>query len=206
MPQHRTIPRVCDQCQAAYLAFSHNPDSRFCSRACFRIGCRRPPPIALIDNGTAARIPLRGRNGSTRAHTVVDAVDISAVSQWSWSLGTTGYAIRSLRSGGHVRLHREILGLSVGDGIEVDHINRDRLDNRRANLRIGGHPENAQNVPSRAGSSVYRGVAWDTSRKKWQAYVRVNGKSIGLGRFQHEEEAAAAALAGRRQYLPYATD
>ena len=85
------------------------------------------------------RIPLiDGRDGSVVGHTLIDDAD-ARLADFTWRLGRTGYAVR-WRDGGTIYLHREVLGLERGDGLEADHVNRDRLDNRRANLRaaLGG--------------------------------------------------------------------
>src|SRR5690348_7035928 len=95
-----------------------------------------------------ARIPLRARDGSIRAHVIVDASDAAWVNQWRWSL-SGGYAYRTATINGRketVWLHRALLGCIQRDGIEVDHIDRDRLNCRRHNLRRLNHSGNAQNV------------------------------------------------------------
>jgi hypothetical protein len=93
---------------------------------------------------------------------LVSAVDWSRLSAWSWHKQTNGYVIRKERIGTRSRsaersgvkqkwrtvlLHREIMGAQRGE--EVDHINRDRLDNRRSNLRLVTHKENCQNRDNR---------------------------------------------------------
>ena len=72
-------------------------------------------------------------------------------------------------------LHRVILNAPKGK--YVDHINGNRLDNRRSNLRIVSAIGNGQNRPSAARSnSGYRGVCWIERRKQWEAYAFVNYK------------------------------
>lgn len=154
----------------------------------------------------AVRIPLRARDGSIRAYALVDAADAEFVNQWRWSL-SKGYAARGERVGNkvrHFRMHRELLGLRRGDAMDGDHINRDRLDNRRSNLRSLPKGANAQNQSSNAGSSSrHRGVSWDTGTGKWRAYVGSNGKTTFLGLFTEEREAAVVARAARLAMLPY---
>lgn len=156
----------------------------------------------------AVLIPLRARNGSIRAYAIVDAADADWVNRYRWAL-SGGYAFRTTQVDGRKRtlwLHREILGLTSGDGLSGDHKNRDRLDNRRSNLRPIPRPSNSQNKGVRPGSSSrYRGVSWDASRRKWVAQVN-NGRHVYLGRFDDEIEAARAARQGRARLLPYAVD
>jgi hypothetical protein len=158
----------------------------------------------------AVRIPLRARNGAVHAYAIVDADAATWANQWRWQLATNGYAKRHLPRGTGPRsiisLHRAIMGLSPGDGLEVDHINRDRLDNRRTNLRVTTRAKNAQNRPSQAGSSRFRGVTWNKACRKWQASLSVNRKAVYLGLFEDEGAAGAAAQAARARLMPWATD
>lgn len=104
-------------------------------------------------------------------------------------------------------MHREIMGLVKGDGQEVDHINRDRHDNRRENLRIGTRALNGQNLSVKPGcASRHRGVSWDKRRNRWSARVKVQGVLHWLGYFDREEDAAAAASAFRAKYMPFSED
>jgi hypothetical protein len=92
-------------------------------------------------------------------------------------------------------MHREILGFGSikQDPRLVDHRNRNGLDNRRENLRPS---TNSQNLGNRIGSpnssSKYKGVHWDSTRGKWRTQAQHDGKTYRLGRFDSEEEAAAA--------------
>jgi hypothetical protein len=85
---------------------------------------------------------------------------------------------------------------------QIDHINLIQSDNRLANLREATHAENARNCEplSIANKSGYRGVYWNTQKKKWEARIRVGGPSIYLGRYNTKEEAAAAYRAAAIQY------
>ena len=155
----------------------------------------------------AMLIPLRARDGSVRAYALIDVADAEWVNQWRWSLGADGYAYRSRREGRAkhtIRLHRAILGLTRGDGQEGDHIDRDRLNCRRTNLRKLPGKGNRQNVSSTIGSSSkYRGVYFDKDSRKWRAYVQVEGRQRYFGRFNDEEAAAEAARLARIRLLPY---
>ena len=77
----------------------------------------------------------------------------------------------------------------------VDHINHDKLDNRRENLRLCTHAENMQNVPNYSrGKSKYKGVSFDDRKrvKKWRALIVFEKKQIYLGMHLTEEDAAIA--------------
>lgn len=83
-------------------------------------------------------------------------------------------------------MHREII--CAPDGIQVDHSNLDRLDNRRENLRLTLHRGNSANRPKRSGkySSTFKGVHLDKRRGKWIVSV---GKKF-CGYFNSEIDAA----------------
>jgi hypothetical protein len=164
----------------------------------------------MTEDGLSVRIPLHDRSGAVKAYTLVDHDDLAMVGQWRWCLNDSGYAVRGERVDRRVisvRLHRVILGLASGHYPEVDHINRDKLDNRRANLRTVTPSENKQNVPSNnATSSQYRGVHWNKKSRRWIAQVQISGKSTHVGSFMIEKDAADAARAFRTRLQPFAVD
>lgn len=148
-------------------------------------------------------IALRRQNGSIRAQVRVSAQDIPRVSRHRWRLSGGGYAIRGKKT--TTLMHREILGLEPGDPRYVDHINRDRLDNRRENLRIVTPLQQRQNLSSHEGAkSRFRGVDWRKERGRWRAKATLNGKTHYLGTFEEEVEAARAADAWRLENMPFA--
>lgn len=90
-------------------------------------------------------------------------------------------------------IHREIMGVKSGDRLQVDHINGNPLDNRRANLRICTRSQNGMNRGKQANNtSGFKGVIWRPKERKWAARIGVDGKKIDLGYFQTKAEAAAA--------------
>lgn len=157
-------------------------------------------------------IPLRARDGSVKARAIVDDTDADWLNQWRWTLLPSGYAYRHMSRGPglghlHIYMHRSLLGLEQGDGRIGDHINGNKLDNRRRNLRVVTRHGNAQNVLSTKGStSRHRGVSWNTDRQKWVAQAWINGRQTPLGRYDSEEEAAAVASAARAAHMPYSRD
>lgn len=93
-------------------------------------------------------------------------------------------------SPGCTYMHRFIMGAEPGQ--EIDHIDGDGLNNRRANLRFVTSAQNKWNRPSYNGTSKYKGVSWFKTRNKWVVWIHANGKSKNLGYFLDEEEAARA--------------
>lgn len=168
---------------------------------------KRPAPYSEILGDGTARLQVGGyrRDSIFKGWAIIDEDDLEdfALYRWSWS-GHYAYRVLSKK---RIYLHREIMGLSVGDGAVVDHINRNTLDNRRINLRLGTTKLNIQNRGSYTDStSQYRGVCWDKSREKWTATCRVNNVQHNLGRFDDEIEAARVALGFRLEHLPFAID
>lgn len=79
------------------------------------------------------------------------------------------------------------------EGMTIDHINGNGLDNRRQNLRLVTPQQNTWNRrPWARGTSKFKGVSWDKETKHWRADIKAGGKNKYLGRFSSEEEAAHA--------------
>lgn len=130
---------------------------------------------------------------------LVDAADFVALARWRWLvMGTPRgprYAYRMVEADGQrftVRMHREILGLP--DGVIVDHINRNGLDNRRVNLRPANAFQNAVNSPllRRNNHSGFRGVRWNKNAHKWHAQIGHLRRNYHIGYFDSARDAAAA--------------
>lgn len=127
-----------------------------------------------------AYIQLSGKNGLGK-RTLVDDSTLKQYGHLTWYLSDTGYAVRRNKSeGGTVRLHR--LVVNAPEGMVVDHLNGDKLDNRASNLRVCTQAENTRN---RKGTV---GVCFDKSRQKWLASYR--GKFYG--RYSTRQEAERA--------------
>jgi len=128
--------------------------------------------------------------------TLIDDCDYEQVSKFKWRVLHRKYSKNYyvVRNHGGIILHREILGLTKGDGKEVDHINHNGLDNRRINLRVCTHKENEHNqyTQNRLKSSKFKGVDWHKNTQKFRARIKFNSKKIHLGFFFSEIEAAKA--------------
>lgn len=93
-----------------------------------------------------------------------------------------------------VFLHQFIMN---AEGKDVDHINNNTLDNRKANLRISEHKNNTTNRHGRNSNnkSGYRNVCWSKSEKKWLVQLQIDGKGVCLGKFQYDELEQAGKFA-----------
>lgn len=88
-------------------------------------------------------------------------------------------------------MHREIL--QPGPGFEVDHVNGDGLDNRRANLRECVRTQNnANHGLGRLNASGFKGVSWDAANRRWRTSISAAGVTRNLGRYDRPEDAARA--------------
>jgi hypothetical protein len=139
-------------------------------------------------------VPVTNGKGNT-VHAKVSPEDADSLSRYRWHT-VQGYVARNGGEGEAlgVYIHRQILGRTHGDGTIVDHINRDKLDNRRTNLRLVTPTESARNTPSRKGTSIYRGVCWVPRLRKWKAQAGFHGVNY-LGMHAEEDDAARAVNA-----------
>jgi hypothetical protein len=89
---------------------------------------------------------------------------------------------------------------------EIDHINRNKSDNRIVNLRCAGRSGNQQNKGVQQNNkSGYPGVYWHKRDLKWVAAIRCNGKRISLGSYSTPEAAHITYLAAKRNLHPGCT-
>ena len=130
---------------------------------------------------------------------LVDDADydrLMAMGKWHYT--AQGYAARSYgykresdgrRSNKTILMHRMVFNTS--EGMDTDHIDNDKLNNQRNNLRVCTRSENKQNCGKRCNNtSGYKGVSWSKSKKRWQVFIWIKYKQINLGIFTDKIEAA----------------
>jgi hypothetical protein len=149
-----------------------------------------------IENGVAL-IPMGGKKGKG-LFAKIDVGDLALIGDHNkrWYLNGNGYVQASSKLLGKlVKIHRVIKHYPEKP-LEVDHINQDKLDNRRVNLRIVTRSANHRNRRSYKKGGVgskYKGVSWHKRDQKWRAQIVLpNGKNKFLGYFTNEQEAARA--------------
>ncbi len=112
---------------------------------------------------------------------LVDSCDFEYLNQWKWHYNR--YAYHSFNKNGkwsEVGMHRMIINPS--DKECVDHINHDKLDNRRSNLRIATNSQNQHNsMLSKINKTGFKGIIWHKRDKRWQVQIRLDGKRTYLG-------------------------
>jgi hypothetical protein len=137
---------------------------------------------------------------STGADILVDDTDYEFLNQWKWKTVGAGYAGRHTR-GGMVYMHR-LLALGKGNikGGDVDHINGNKLDNRKDNLRVVTKSENQRGFrKSGKGGTGYRGVHLFRNGK-YVARLKCGDKYLNLGYFATIEDAIEARRQAEIKY------
>lgn len=126
---------------------------------------------------------------------LVSDEDFDSLSKVAWYI-RDGYAIRTIYADGKKRceyMHRVVLGLKHGEKVHVDHINMNKADNQRENLRKCSNAENQRNRGIyRTSSTGRKGVMLDKQSGKYRARIRLNGVPNELGCFATADEAAHA--------------
>jgi hypothetical protein len=129
-----------------------------------------------------------------RGFALVDADRFDELNAHVWSRsGRDGmHAARGNPRGGTISLHHAVLG--VPSHIHIDHKNGNGLDCREKNLRLADNSLNHANIGKMRGAytSRHKGVHWRKDRRRWSAEINVNYRSIKLGCYETEHEAAAA--------------
>lgn len=147
-----------------------------------------PSPINLTCELSLTNSPLK---------VIVDAKYYSVlISVSNCYLLESGYVQSTFgfMNGKSIRLHKFIMILEgkLVEGLNIDHIDRNKLNNCSFNLRMVTTKENSHNRGKRQGcSSEYVGVSWSYRDRKWEAYIKHNGKKSYLGSYTSENEALA---------------
>lgn len=128
---------------------------------------------------------------------LVDEDDFSRLDKYSWWASIRGKKVGIFRAGRvngkkrTIQIHREIMGAKAGE--VVDHINRNKFDNQKSNLRICTQYENARNVGPITGKK-YKGTSKRAEGNSvgWIATIHCGHERFYLGYFNDEESAARA--------------
>jgi hypothetical protein len=147
-------------------------------------------PNEIAVEGNIAFIVLKDKQCNIVAKALIDIEDVERCKMHKWHLHKGKYVIASLKENQKIHLHRFVLSYSGTE--DVDHINRNPLDNRKCNLRIVPHNVNSANND---GVGVVRSPSG-----KYQARVCRNYKSIHIGTFETFDEAHIARKRFVEQY------
>ena len=162
----------------------------------------RQPPFQVWWWCSVARIKV-GRDN----YAVVDREDYADLAVFRWSM-FQGYAKREVvvgytDSGKRIRktisMHRQVMGFPTGN---VDHKNRDKLYNRKSNLRLANKSENGRNRGAQSNSTTgIKGVCYDRRGGYWRAYLNLNGRQVFNSYYKNMADAIKARKNAELKYF-----
>lgn len=191
--QRKNKMTTCAYCgKEFYKAISQTQpyNKSFCCKEHYYLSCRQEDEI-FYENDYA--YILLTKNGVTKK-VLFDVSDVDKIKQYKWHLHyrekDKRYDACTNKPGTHknkkryISMHRFLL--NYDGNLQIDHINRNTLDNRSLNLRIVTPYENNQNKESKF---EVKGITFDKSRNKWKASIQYNGIVYDLGRFDELRDA-----------------
>lgn len=185
------IKRICGECGKGFMIFASvarkSNSGQYCSTTCKRIGCGkkmqgvRKKENNIISNRAFCEMTINTKHGTFVV--LFDVDDFDRIDKYKWGVGSHGYAYTHYKSG-IMLMHRFIM--DTPEKMDTDHVNHNRLDNRKNNLRVCTTSQNIANILIKP-SKKYKGV--HKSRNNTY-YAKTGG--IHLGTFETELLAAMA--------------
>lgn len=142
----------------------------------------------------------------------VDDDNFEFLNKFHWQLNYNNYAYISkyshMRNGKCIykKIYMHRLIINTPKGMDTDHINRNKFDNRKCNLRVVDRSDNNFNsFPSKKNTSGFKGVSWFKPAKRWRAYIKhkSSNKRIELGYFKIKEDAVNARINAEKKLGVY---
>ena len=180
---------VCGTCGVSYFRIKGKRAKTICKKCFYANRKKKNEKMQYtVENGIATFITSNG------IEFIVDEEDAERVADYSWYINNYGY-VRGWVNGKDVTLHRFILGLldSEGKALVVDHINHDKLNNTKGNLRVCTNQQNLRNTNAKGYIKGRNG--------KHQVKIMVDGRSISLGEYESEEHARAVRIMAEKEYF-----
>lgn len=144
----------------------------------------------IVRNGeNLAVIQIFDKNNNVTHNIIVDDNNWHSLSLYKWYINGHGYAKGNI-NGKVYSMHAYIMKFDAKDDILIDHINRNKLDNRVSNLRKSNHQINNHNKSMENSTSIYKGVS--LNKGKWRAAISYNYENNLIGYFDNEIHAAIA--------------
>lgn len=148
----------------------------------------------MIDCNTAVIITANNNR------ILIDAKCLKFLKKYSWHITSKGYAATSVK---RKRIYMHRLLLNAGE-LQVDHINHNKLDNRKVNLRLVTNQQNHFNEGlSKNNKSGVKGVHWNKACKKWCVQITLNGKCIHSELVSDLEDAKQLRLELEAKYFKF---
>jgi hypothetical protein len=177
----------CGEITIAYQSSLRNGNKKSC-------GCiRKENTRNMFSSGTNeiiyyndyAEIIMTDKSGCEKARSMIDLEDVDLIKKYRWWVSTKGYALAHIY-GTNKNIHMHKL-IHPGRN-QVDHIDRNKLNNRKNNLRDATNQQNAMNQGLRTNNkSGVRGVCWNKNKSCWDAEIMKNGIKYHLGHFKEKE-------------------
>lgn len=181
----------------------------FCNRECernFKSGKITPNEYKICGDYSIIYIKNR-KHGILECK--IDTEDLNKVLNYRWyasyksDINTFYVSSEKFNKTERFILHRVVT--SCPNGLQVDHINHNGLDNRKSNLIVCNQFQNQQNRKSCSASNKYSkilNVNWNSQANKWQVKMTINHKQRHFGYFDNLEEAKNVAIEMRKKYKP----
>ena len=193
-------PRVCEYCGSEEDVWHYKKEKMLCKthyHEMYNTGTIRKDDEKGYKNVIVYRddcIEIHFKDGRIG---YFDLEDKELVEKTYWGLDVLGYAHGKI-NGRLARFHRHLFGFPKET---IDHINRDKLDNRKCNIRLCTPKENSRNLSiAKNNTSGVTGVK-KTKHGKWNASIMVDRKGIHLGNFKTLEEAKEARMKAELKYF-----
>lgn len=168
----------------------------YCSKECFNKSKIKGNKYIIHEN-YAEIVIFSQKFGEQKVK--IDLDDVERCKKITWCLTKKNYVTsRRGTDNKYPLLHRFLLKPQEHE--QIDHINRDKLDNRKHNLRICDNFINAQNKST---NNDTVGVSWSKTKNKWRAYISKNKKQISLGYYFNKKDAIEARLKAEKTYYNY---
>ena len=145
----------------------------------------------IVNYNVWYKIYLYNNNNNKIAEIIIDKTDIKKINKYKWHL-MKGYAATMINKK-NVYLHQLILNKK--EKYITDHINNNRLDNRKQNLRFVTYSQNNMNKKG------VKGIYFNINAKKWIARITINKKNIFLGYFINKQNAINARKQAEQKYF-----
>lgn len=153
--------------------------------------------------GKVARIHLRNIQGDTTKFALIDSKDVKLARNYIWKTDKSAVLAKGVINGEkyHVTLPRLVLGLK-DRAVMAMHVNGDILDCRRENLKAVDREWRLQNskMPN-TNTSGHKGVSWDNTSGKWDAYLHHGGRKYSGGSHRRLEDAVMARMLLEKEYF-----
>lgn len=193
--------RVCDCCGSDYKVLKLRDKGYYCEKhynQMYRYGETHEGKKKFKENKYIFNNDIVEVYTVKNEKILIDKEDYGKIKDYYWSLNSQGYAI-SVINGKHKRLHLMII--DKPKGTVIDHINGDKLDNRKSNLRICTQKQNSRNTKlAKNNTSGVTGV-YKTKYNTYSASIMVNRKQICLGTYKNIKDAIKARREAEEKYF-----